>query len=70
MEAFCDPRFLLLITIGVHKDFYRYQTAAIELGHLRKMLIRVDKGKTLSKDGEDLYRLGSCMKETFYCQYG
>ena len=32
-------------SIIVHKDFYIYQTAAIELGHVAKMLIRVDKGE-------------------------
>ena len=35
-------------TVDIHKDYYRCQNAAIELGRVAKMLIAVDQGKTLT----------------------
>lgn len=37
-------------SVQVHKEFYRNQEAAIELGMVAKTLIAVDKGQLLQQD--------------------
>ena len=40
-------------SVRIHKDFYRLQTPAIELGRVARLLIAVDNGKTLENISED-----------------
>ena len=40
-------------SVKIHKDFYRYQSPAIELGRVAKLLIAVDEGKTLGPMQDD-----------------
>ena len=55
-------------SVRIHKDFYRLQTPAIELGRVARLLIAVDNGKTLENISDDQEGMIEYMYLIFFSQ--